>query len=1033
MLPLDEDDDAGLTKAAPSLLKDVADKLSLLSEDATESDVEQLLRVLQPFQEEPQFLDPLLESLVQVPLNIYIHSKKIWTFNVIYALCKIRGAKVVCQFFPSKVSFLEDVVEVLEVPPSHIGWQARYGLLLWLSILVLAPFQLDTFGSDMASRIYSVGHKYLFVPGKERDAAALVVARLVTRRDCSELAGDFLSGFDKWDESNILYKIGMLQSSAILIRLVSSEECQRYFTKYIHVMTASLPENSTYQKFLTKNLGRLALAFLKQSGGSEELPAEVELILSELLIMMGNKDTLVRYAVAKAVARIVQGLPDRAFQNQVIDAIFDVFEENVLVDQDGCKSLDHVSHHRWHGILLCIAELLRRRILETSCFDKLLQYLRQGLHFEQKRLTYAVGSNVRDAACYVCWSLFRTYKNVDKQFLKSVFKDLVSLACLDREVNIRRAASAALQEGIGRLGGDGSVEHGLELIQKVDYFRIGLRTRAYLEIAADLYDNMGYHNLVDDLIQYKVTSWDADIRRLAGLLLGRLFSTAPGDILHKLLLIYRRSDMDVKHGVMFAISEALYPNLRNEDIHVLNLLDDISENDLKENEETLHVEVFLRLTKCLFNNYAILTDESKQRAHQLRDKLSIAMELTADNISALGEDVARLMPAGFLDGAMKQHWISRMKASKGCFVSALGEVVNADADIFQALIEVAGSALPQDGIEVATKVNGIKSLTKLLVSMEPDIDDSVQEECFKTIVSGLSDYTVDSRGDVGSRVREQAVISCTLFVKENMLPVELTKTFVGRLVKMSVEVLDKLRSKSIATILEIEPSELQPLLRYLRENEEGESHFAQMLHLLDLDIDEYFVKELIAGYVTSAGAQQASELTLKQSRNALLEFLQTRPEGLQKGLLRRIINLIDLRNHSSRIACSALKTMAEMLSGGYVISNDELVNRLYVRTYNCHINTCALNRLVPAIHIFGALAEAGNKKSLERLLPLCKHRYPSIRSLAAETLYVVLLNGYAGDETALEMMSILEDKDWDRSWLGAVMELSELMEKLLKE
>jgi hypothetical protein len=73
------------------------------------------------------------------------------------------------------------------------------------------------------------------------------------------------------------------------------------------------------------------------------------------------------------------------------------------------------------------------------------------LLFDIKRGSYSIGSNVRDSACYVCWSLARSYApNIMKPYLTRLAQYLVAVALLDREVHVRRAASAAMQENVGR-------------------------------------------------------------------------------------------------------------------------------------------------------------------------------------------------------------------------------------------------------------------------------------------------------------------------------------------------------------------------------------------------------------------------------------------------------------------------------------------------------------------------------------------------------------------------------------------------------
>src|SRR4051812_49146966 len=79
---------------------------------------------------------------------------------------------------------------------------------------------------------------------------------------------------------------------------------------------------------------------------------------------------------------------------------------------------------------------------------KVISLLSKALLFEQSHIGFSVSVNVRDAGCYICWAFARAYPiEVLRPELKCLAGELACLALFDREVNIRRAASAAFQVG----------------------------------------------------------------------------------------------------------------------------------------------------------------------------------------------------------------------------------------------------------------------------------------------------------------------------------------------------------------------------------------------------------------------------------------------------------------------------------------------------------------------------------------------------------------------------------------------------------
>jgi hypothetical protein len=67
-------------------------------------------------------------------------------FHVVYLVCKTRGYKHIVKLLPHEVADLEPALQLLlsQDRSDHMTWETRYVLFLWLSILVLVPFDLAT-------------------------------------------------------------------------------------------------------------------------------------------------------------------------------------------------------------------------------------------------------------------------------------------------------------------------------------------------------------------------------------------------------------------------------------------------------------------------------------------------------------------------------------------------------------------------------------------------------------------------------------------------------------------------------------------------------------------------------------------------------------------------------------------------------------------------------------------------------------------------------------------------------------------------
>ena len=157
------------------------------------------------------------------------------------------------------------------------------------------------------------------------------------------------------------------------------------------------------------------------------------------------------------------------FADQIVEQLKDLFES-------------HDNESAWHGGCLALAELCRRGLLLPDRLHSFMPVLEKALVYDINLGNHSVGTHVRDAACYVVWSFARAYSpEIMKPHITTLSTKLIVVALFDREVNIRRAASATFQECVGR---QGTFPHGIEILTEADYFTLSNRVNAYLNVSS---------------------------------------------------------------------------------------------------------------------------------------------------------------------------------------------------------------------------------------------------------------------------------------------------------------------------------------------------------------------------------------------------------------------------------------------------------------------------------------------------------------------------------------------------------------------
>ena len=468
-------------------------------------------------------------------------------------------------------------------------WEMRFIMLLWMSLLCMIPFDLKKIdsGSDekndkkqlpLVERVLEIVKSFITCVGKEYEGASMLGMRLLTRRDvCDKYLAPFLS----WQVDCILKATnafelrGHLKCLCGLFKYGPREILKPLVplaTPCLALISSSrqIKNNSLLRKFLIKLAQRLALCSLKvriaswryqrgprillenlqastsapspisaenssenkenEDDEEQEISEDIEEVLGMLLNHMGDKDTVVRWIAAKGIGRICNRL-DFEMADDVVGSVIESLKEDIEAPE-GIEiekaDVSIASDCTWHGSCLALAELTRRGLLLPNRLIECIPWIIRGLTFEQRKGTYALGTNVRDPACYVVWSVARAYESkVVEPFSAKLAEALVVVSLTDREVSIRRAASAAFQENAGR---HGLFPRGIDIITTADYFAIGNRINCFLEIAPKIAEFNEYREaFINHLLNVSVCHWDLSIRQLAAKSLGILANRFPSD------------------------------------------------------------------------------------------------------------------------------------------------------------------------------------------------------------------------------------------------------------------------------------------------------------------------------------------------------------------------------------------------------------------------------------------------------------------------------------------------------------------------
>ncbi|KNZ80978.1 Tubulin-specific chaperone D [Termitomyces sp. J132] len=718
----------------------------------------------------------------------------------------------------------------------------------------MIPFdlaQFDEVGQDdhTASVIETSIKPFLGKAGLEREGAALLLSRLYMRQDTANRFGPFL----KWAQArfengivDVFIVLGVLQVICEVVKSGSLGQIQQESAR-LYALAESIDKHPTFssntaiRKYKTKLLSRIAIRslpslnigrrkgrLLANEGNIDrnpvqqndiEVPHEVESVLEHLFNSLQDKDTVVRWSAAKGVAHISERLP-LDFSDQIFETILNLFSIHSIAAAS-LYDLPAIAESTWHGACLACAEMTRRGLVAQSRLSELIEWLSKALFFDLRKGAHSIGSNVRDAAAYVIWALARSQvPSTLAPFSHNLAQRLTAVALYDREIHIRRAASAAFQEHVGR---NNLFPCGIDVLGKTDFYAVSIRRNAFLVAAPQVAQHEEYQTfLLNHVLDVTLRHWDPTMRELGSQSL-RSICLGSLDIFGPMAIEKSAHSIDVSdlHGGLLALSEIAiaYREIGDHNSWEVQLrkifrcLAHIPFDVLIGPRNAIVTAAACRLisiTVTLPELHPDTTSVPQWRKivdHGLKHRTLYVQEAGADAMASL------------------RNSSPTIQQSLGILIGAIDYSVydNALFDAVACLLEIvkSGQTLPKPNIEarrncyaaisrIMSTIGGNihRSSFGVTLSIALDLSIEVVTSLFECLLDGLDDYSTDQRGDVGSWIRVACIQSLMTSIEvlirnakeivafHNYLPPSLLHSAVCGILKQGVERLDNVRQEA---------------------------------------------------------------------------------------------------------------------------------------------------------------------------------------------------------------------------------------------
>ncbi|GME81682.1 unnamed protein product [Ambrosiozyma monospora] len=403
-----DSDEIRISKVADDLLLQIDNQLTIILQETDNANdnvnpspqslqttnqkttLNSILKAIDEFQLSPQLLDTKLRHFVTRIIDAYslkcldpTHPNKQLEETislVFYSLAKVRGIKTISNCLTSDIYLISFILQKLD----DTTWQGRFFLLVWLSVLILAPFPLIKINRDLPETVYELSTKFLESVGNENQASSILMARFLSRNDSVEYLDRFVSeNFNSiaWDNKSEYNKTGTLYVLNFMLKIAKSSSIVPFAARILTLISNEVVEekNTNIVRMHLKVLGKLSVVF-----DNYENYSAVEDILNCLFGFTGHSDTVIRYCSAKQIAKLSHQLPIE-MRTEIVQFLVTELEINNLklssdllsIQADLKVDFETVDVEKYHGVLLTLGEFARQRQLDSPLIYLAVSILEQ--------------------------------------------------------------------------------------------------------------------------------------------------------------------------------------------------------------------------------------------------------------------------------------------------------------------------------------------------------------------------------------------------------------------------------------------------------------------------------------------------------------------------------------------------------------------------------------------------------------------------------------------------------------------------------